>query len=213
MAMSETFKVATKSHDLYLSCSRGHFVTNHSHLNYYIDITTQKSCLSEARAVAKALLPTYKMSVLVDTVLTLDGTEVIGTCLADMLTRSDYSSVNSNRDISILAPEYTAGNQLIFRDNNVNLINGKNVLILAASVVTGGTARAAIEAINYYGGRAVGIASVFAAVSECGGIPVTSAFDTADLPDYFYTSSLECPMCKRKERIDALVNSFGCSKL
>ena len=213
MAMSETFKMATKSHDLYLSCSKGHFVTNHSHLNYYIDITTQKSCLSEAKAVAKALLPTYKMSVIVDTILTLDGTEVIGTCLADMLTRSDYSSVNSNRDISILAPEYTTGNQLIFRDNNVNLINGKNVLILAASVATGYTAQSAIEAINYYGGRAVGIASVFAAVSECGGLPVTSAFDTADLPDYLTTSPVNCPMCRRKERIDALINSFGCSKL
>lgn len=213
MAMSETFKMATKSHDLYLSVSKGHFVTNHSHINYYIDITTQKSCLSEAKAVAKALLPTYKMSTIVDTILCLDGSEVIGTCLAEMLTRSDYSSVNSNRDINILAPEYTTGNQLIFRDNNVNTINGKNVLILAASVATGYTALSAIEAINYYGGRVVGIASVFAAVSECGGIPVTSAFDTADLPDYSSTNAIDCPMCRRKERIDALINSFGCSKL
>lgn len=213
MAMSETFKMATKSHDLYLSVSKGHFATNHSHMNYYINITRQKSCLNEAKAVAKALLPTFKMSTIVDTILCLDGTEVIGACLGDMLTRSDYSSVNSNREINILTPEYTAGNQLIFRDNNVDTINGKNVLILAASVVTGYTALTAIEAINYYGGRAVGIASVFAAVSECGGIPVTSAFDTADLPDYFYTPSMECPMCKKKERIDALVNSFGCSKL
>lgn len=213
MAMSETFKIGTKSPDLYLNYNKGHFVTNHSHSNYYIDITTQKSCLSEAKAVAKALLPTYKMSIMVDTILCLDGMEVIGTCLAEMLTRSDYSSVNSNKDISILAPEYTTGNQLIFRDNNVSMINGKNVLILAANVVTGYTSLTAIEAINYYGGRVAGIASVFAAVSECGGVAVTSAFDTADLPDYSSTTAMECPMCKRKERIDALINNFGCSKL
>ncbi len=213
MAMSETFKMATKSHDLYLSCNKGHFVTNHSHINYYIDITTQKSCLSEAKAVAKALLPAYKMSTLIDTVLCLDGTEVIGTCLAEMLTRSDYSSVNSNREICILTPEYTPGNQFIFRDNNVNTINGKNVLILEASVVTGNTALMAIDAINYYGGRTAGIASIFAAVSECGGLPVTSVFDTADLPDYSYTNAFDCPMCKRKERVDALINTFGCSRL
>lgn len=213
MAMSETFKVATKSHDLYLSCSKGHFVTNHSHSNYYIDITSQKSCLSEAKAVAKALLQEYKMSTIIDTILCLDGTEVIGTCLAEMLTRSDYSSVNSNREIYIITPEYTTGNQFIFRDNNVEIINGKNVLILAANVVTGYTALTAIEAIEYYGGRTVGIASIFANVSDCGGVPVTSAFDIADLPDYMSTSAVDCPMCKRKERIDALINTFGCSKL
>lgn len=213
MAMSETFKVATKSHDLYLSCSRGHFVTNHSHSNYYIDITSQKSCLSEAKAVAKALLQEYKMSTIIDTILCLDGTEVIGTCLAEMLTRSDYSSVNSNREIYILTPEYTTGNQFIFRDNNVEIINGKNVLILAANVVTGYTALTAIEAIEYYGGRTVGITSIFANVSDCGGVAVTSAFDIADLPDYMSTSAVDCPMCKRKERIDALINTFGCSKL
>lgn len=213
MAMSETFKMATKSHDLYLSVNKGHFVTNHSHMNYYIDITTQKSCLKEAKAVAKAILPAYKMGTIIDTILCLDSTEVIGTCLAEMLTRSDYASINRHNDIYVISPEYTTGNQLIFRDNNVNTVNGKNVLVFAASIVTGYTALSAIEAINYYGGRVVGLASIFAAVSECGGVPVTSAFDTADLPDYSYTNALECPMCKRKERIDALVNSFGCSKL
>ena len=34
----------------------GHFATNHSHINYYIDITYQKTRLSEAQAVAKYLV-------------------------------------------------------------------------------------------------------------------------------------------------------------
>ena len=31
-----------------LRVARGHFATNHSHINYYIDITYQKTRLSEA---------------------------------------------------------------------------------------------------------------------------------------------------------------------
>ena len=41
---------------------------------------------------------------------------------------------------------------LIFRDNIIPMITGKNVLILAASVTTGYTAQAAIEAFKYYDG-------------------------------------------------------------
>lgn len=34
-----------------LRVARGHFATNHSHINYYIDITQQKTKLSEARTL------------------------------------------------------------------------------------------------------------------------------------------------------------------
>ena len=37
-----------------LRIAKGHFATNHSHINYYIDITYQKTRLSEAKAVAIA---------------------------------------------------------------------------------------------------------------------------------------------------------------
>ena len=213
MAMSETFKMATKSHDLYLSVSKGHFVTNHSHMNYYINITTQKSCLNEARAVAKALLPTYKMSTIVDTILCLDGTEVIATCLAYELTASDFASINSGRDINILTPEHNAGSQLFFRDNTAPMINGKLVLILAASVVTGFTAKSAMESVAYYGGKVMGISSIFATITECEGTPVTSVFNPKDLPGYESNLIHTCPMCKNNEPLNALVNSFGCSML
>ena len=38
-----------------LRAAKGHFATNHSHINYFIDITTQKTRLAEAKAVAKEL--------------------------------------------------------------------------------------------------------------------------------------------------------------
>ena len=82
MALSEKFRIETKSPYLYLTGYKGHFVAGRSHLNYYIDITSQKSCLSEARAVAQAIAPSYKLQTEIDTILSLDGTEVIGTCLA-----------------------------------------------------------------------------------------------------------------------------------
>ena len=36
--------------------TKGHFATSHSHTNYYIDVTTQKMRLSEAKAVALKLM-------------------------------------------------------------------------------------------------------------------------------------------------------------
>ena len=213
MAMSEKFRIETKSPNLYLSGHRGHFVTGRSHMNYYIDITTQKSCLSEAKAVAKAIVPSYKMTTIVDTILCLDGTEVIGTCLANELTRNDFASINANGEINILSPEYTPNNQLIFRDNTVQMITGRQVLIFAASVVTGSTAKAAMEAIEYYGGSVAGMASIFATVKECGDVPIVSIFDPQDLAGYVCSSSIDCPMCRQGDKVDALINSYGCSIL
>ena len=93
------------------------------------------------------------------------------------------------------------------------MIKDKNVLILAASVVTGYTAKSAIEAIKYYGGNVVGISSIFATQDSFMGYKVESVFNPRDLEGYASYSSVECPMCKRGERIQALVNSHGFSKL
>lgn len=213
MALSEKFKIETKIPHLYLSGYKGHFVAGRSHLNYYIDITSQKSCLSEAKAVAKAIAPSYKLHTMIDTILCLDGTEVIGTCLANELTKNDLASINANKEINILSPEYTVSNQLMFRDNIVQMIEGKQVLILAASVVTGSTAQTAFEAVRYYSGTPAGIASIFATLKECEDFPVVSVFDPHDLPDYESHSAMDCPLCKSGVRIDALINSYGCSML
>ena len=39
-----------------LRLAQGHFATNHSHINYYIDITYQKTRLSEAKDSAYELV-------------------------------------------------------------------------------------------------------------------------------------------------------------
>lgn len=213
MPSSSAFKLQTKRKNLYLRVSKGHFATSHSHINYYIDVTTQKTRLSEARAIAEELVSYYQNNTIVDTILCLDGTEVIGTCLANELTREGYVNMNAHQTIYVVTPEHTTGSQLLFRDNIAPMITGKHVLILAASVTTGYTAEAAIEAIRYYNGHIAGVAAIFATVEQCGGYPVQSAFNPKDLPDYASFSSHECPLCKQGVKIDALVNSHGYSKL
>lgn len=213
MPTKNSYKIRTKRKNLFLRVSKGHFATSHSHINYYIDVATQKTRLSEATAVAEELLSYYSSNTIVDTILCLDGTEVIGTCLAQELTDAAYTNINAHQTIYIVTPEHTTGSQLIFRDNIAQMIKNKHVLILAASVTTGYTAQAAIEAINYYGGTVVGIASIFATVDNCGGYAVHSAFNPNDLPDYASFASHECPLCKQGIKIDALVNGYGYSKL
>ncbi len=213
MPTIETYKIKTKRPQLYLRVSKGHFATSHSHINYYIDVSTQKARLSEASALAKELVSYYNNTTIIDTVLCLDGTQVIGTCLAEELTKGNFMNLNAHQTIYVVTPENTSGSQLIFRDNIAPMIKGKNVLILAASVVTGYTAQAAVEAIKYYDGNVAGICSIFATLTECAGQKVVSVFDPNDLDGYASYTSHECPMCKAGKKIDALVNSFGFSKL
>ncbi len=207
------YKIPSKKKNLYLRVTKGHFATGHSHINYYLDMTTQKTRLSEAKAVAKELVSYYTQSTVVDTILCLDGTEVIGACMAEQLTQDGYVNINAHQTIYVVTPEHTVGSQLIFRDNLAPMIAGKHVLILTASATTGYTARAAAEAIAYYGGHVVGISAIFASIEECAGHPVRAIFSTKDLDSYQSYPSHECPMCKAGERIEALVNSFGYSKL
>ena len=213
MMSEKAFKIRTKTKNLVLRVVPGHFATSHSHINYYIDVTMQKTRLSEAQAVAKELVSYYNHSTIVDTILCLDGTEVIGTCLAEELTREDFVNMNAHQTIYVLTPEHTTGSQLIFRDNLAPMVMGKNVLILAASVATGYTARAAIEAIQYYGGNVAGVCSIFSTVDECMGHPVRSIFNPRDLDGYASHPSHECPQCRERKKIDGLVNCFGYSKL
>ncbi len=207
-------KIRRNQNNLQLRVEKGHFATSNAHSNYYIDVAAQKSRLSEAKAIANELCKNHKYSnSIVDTILCLDGMEVVGTCIADKLTENDYVNINAHQTIYVVTPEIVNGSQLLFRDNIVPMIKGKHVLIIAVSVASGNTAKNAIEAVKYYGGDVVGIASIFATTDKCKGFEVNSAFNPKDLPDYFSCSSHECPLCKESKKIDALVNCHGYSKL
>ena len=211
--MIEIKKLPVRRGKVPLRFAQGHFATNHSHINYYVDITYHKTRLSEAKDSAYALVSQFINDTPVDTILCLDGTAVLGTCVAEELTKSGFSTINQHQTIYVLEPEYNANSQIIFRDNIKPMIQGKTVLILMASVTTGFTARRSIEAIGYYGGRVAGVAAIYRAVDEVGGYPVRSVFSIDDLPEYRSYDYRDCPYCKAGQQLDALVNSFGYSEI
>ena len=211
--MIETSRLPIKRGNVPLRVAKGHFATNHSHINYYIDITYQKTRLNEAKDSAAQLVSHFINDTPVDTILCLDGTAVLGTCVAEELTKTGFRTINAHQTIYVLEPEYSAASQMIFRDNIQPMIRNKHVLVLMASVTTGFTAKRSIEAIGYYGGEVAGIAAIYRAVDEVGGHPVRSVYDISDIPDYESYDYRECPYCKKGRKLDALVNSFGYSPL
>jgi orotate phosphoribosyltransferase len=188
-------------------------VTNHSHINYYIDITFQKSRISEAKDSAHELVQNFINDTPVDTILCMDGTTVLGAFVAEELTKSGFRTMNAHQTIYVVEPEYNAHGQMIFRDNLQPMIRGKHVLILMASVTTGYTAKRAITAIGYYGGHAAGVASIYSAVEEVEGTVVRSVYSIDDLDGYESYDYRDCPYCKQGMKLDALVNSHGYSEL
>ncbi|MGN0794269.1 MAG: phosphoribosyltransferase [Aristaeellaceae bacterium] len=206
------FETRTNNSNVPLRVAMGHYATSHSHINYYVDLTMTKHRLSEAREVATHLCSMIGNATVIDTILCLDGTEVIGACMASELTRRGFQNVNAHNTIYIVTPEHTTGSQLIFRENSAPMIVGKNVLVLAASVTTGYTVQAAVDAIRYYSGKPAGVCAIFSCVDECCDFEVKAVFTRKnDLPEYASMPSHECPMCQAGRRLDAMVNAFGVS--
>lgn len=196
-----------------LRVAKGHFATNHSHINYYIDITYLKTRLSEAKSSARELVANFINNTPVDTILCLDGTAVLGTFVGEELTRTGFYTINKHQTIYVVEPELSTNSYIIFRDNLQQMIRGKHVLVLMASVTTGYTAKRAIEAIEYYSGNVAGVAAIFRMMDEILGYPVRSVYSQQDLPDYASYDYRECPCCKAGKKLDAVVNSYGYSTL
>ncbi|MCR5100048.1 MAG: phosphoribosyltransferase [Butyrivibrio sp.] len=212
--MNEITKIRSKHFpDVVLKIIPGHFVTPNSHINYYIDMTTMKARQSEAKAAARALAAEYVNSTIVDTIVCLDGTQVIGAYLADELTVAGIQSMNSHKTIYVATPEYDTQGQMIFRDNIRMMIEGKHVLILLASATTGNTLSRAVRGVQYYGGNVSGISAIFSAAYKVENIPVNYLFSMSDIPDYASYTPDNCPMCRNSQKIDALCNGFGFSEL
>ena len=191
----------------------GHFVTTHSHINNYVDMTIMKSRKSEAAAAASVLAFKYTSSTYIDSIICMDGCEVIGAFLAEKLTESGVMSLNRHQTMYVVSPEIHTGGQLIFRDNMQMMIEGKKCLLLLASATTGRTIARALECIQYYGGEIAGISAIFSAIDKVNDIEVNSIFTKGDLPDYKTYDPSSCPMCKEGQKIDAIVNSYGFSQL
>lgn len=187
----------------------GHYATNHSHVNYYVAMTSIKTSLKMAKEAASELAATYTATH-IDTIICLEGTEILGAFLAQSLSEA---GINSGSDINVITPELNAVNQMIFRDNTQKKIWGKQVLLFISSASTGKSINRAIDCLQYYNGHLVGIASIFSAIKQSNGIDIHALFTDKDLPNYETYPVNECPMCKAGQKVDALINSFGYSKI
>lgn len=191
----------------------GHFATNHSHITHYMDMTTLKTRQSKARAAAKSIASEYVGSTVVDTIICMDGMEVIGSYLAEELTESGIMSLNQHKAIYVVTPEFNSVGQMIFRDNIQYLINGRHVLLLLASATTGRTIERSLECINYYGGIISGISAIFSANEIIAGQKVNTLFKADEIPGYMTYPHNKCPYCQEGKKIEAIVNSYGYSKI
>ena len=187
--------------DVILRAVPGHFITPHAHVNYYLDFTPLKFRSSEAHAAAKALSSVHYFSTPVDTIIALEGTEIIAGYLADELTQAGVLCKNSSEG------------QLIFRDSLLPWIKEKNVLLLFSAITTGSNAAQAIESLRYYGASITGISALFSLATSIAGMTIYSIFSQQDLPDYKAFSADRCGLCESRKPVDAICNGFGYTML
>lgn len=204
---------STKNPKVRIKIMQGHFVRSHSHVNTYIDLSTIKCRCVHALEAAKELAEPYLSSTDVDTIVCLDGMEVVGAFLAEVLSGPGNIVKNSGKEISIITPELNQLGQMMFRDNTKRMVEDKKVLILAGSLNTGKTMMQAVNTVDYYGGDVVGVCAVFSAARKVAGMEIHALFTQKDVPDYQVYSTLDCPLCTAGKRIDAIVNNYGYSAL
>ena len=191
----------------------GHFATNHSHINYYIDLTAMKMRHNEAMACAHVLAQQYAATMTpIETIVCLDDTSVIGAFMAKEICESYHVSRKEKYTVNVIHPECNASGQIFFRENVESMVRGKKVILLLASVTTGISVRHGIECVEYYGGELQGAATIFAAVDQMDGVRINTIFRPEDIPGYASYNRKDCPYCKNGNPVEAMVNSFGYSQ-
>ncbi len=207
--------ISRQNRAVVIRAMEGHFVTQHSHVTHCIDMTRAKSEINCAREVARLFAKNFTDTP-IDTIITLERTKMIGAFLAEELAKS---GINAGQNIAVISPE-VSNEQMILRDNLLPYVRSRRILLLTATATTGMTLTGALEGIWYYGGTPAGAATVFGGnfgekINMHGvcDVPVVRLFRTEDIPAYKSYGATDCPLCKAGVKIDALVNSYGYSKI
>ena len=97
------FKVYAKGDEkIQLKVMPGHFVTSQSHITHYLEMTTMKTRCAEAARIARLLSVRYETTTPVDSIICLDGLEVVGAFLAEELAKAGVLSMNAHKTLSLI---------------------------------------------------------------------------------------------------------------
>ncbi len=187
----------------------GHFTTNHFHISHYLDVNELKTNAIAAKDVARELSIPYLANVSVDTIVCMEGTDIIGAYMAEELLQEGISVVNSGKDIRILKPLSSVDGKLIFQSSMQQYIQNKDIILLVATISSGTTIRRAQECITYYGGVLAGISALFNAYTDKSDQEIYSMFTSNDIPEYYVYRPGDCMMCKNGQKLEAIINSEG----
>lgn len=211
---NEAFTVSlTKNPVINMNVIPGHFTTSHFHVTHYLDLDNLKTNALRARDVARELALLYLTSTLVDTIVCLEKTEVIGAYMAEEILQEGTSVINSGREIHVVTPISNVNRNLMFQTNMQELIFNRNIILLVSSISSGTTVNSALECLSYYGGILVGISALFNACSDKYEQEINSVFTSEDIPGYEIFSPSECPMCKEGHKLDAIIVNDGYLKI
>lgn len=234
--MQDYIKIKSKTNpNLELKVIPGHFASDRFHVNYYIEMSSLKMRQTDAKMVAHAMADRYieKLDVnetltglinpsllntaisaqKIDTIVCMDGCEVIGAYLADELSKVGVETTNKHGCFYVITPEFDNTGQMVVRNNIKKMINGKNVLVVLASAMSGRTISKAIGTIKAFNGKIAGLSVIFGNIDEIEGHKVYKVFGTEDLPEFKLSSPNDCEDCKNGIKLDAVVNSYGYEEL
>lgn len=210
----DTFTVVSqKEPKIVLEVAPGHFTTSSTHTNYYLNVNKLTHDVRIAQEVARELAIPYMTSAIIDTIVCIEDTQVLAAYLAQELVEEGVYVMNEDRDMNIVTPASNINGQLIFTKDVMPLIEGKNVMLLLATVSSGKTMRRALDCLKYYNGTLVGVSALFSTKPEIDGQEIHSIFSEEDIPGYQFNRPAECPLCKAGQPLDAIVSAGGYMKL
>ena len=191
----------------------GHFTTSSAHLTHYFDVSALKSNAMVARDVAQEFAIPYLSSTLVETIVCMERTEVIGAFLAQELLQGGVSAVQGSGEINVVSPISNSLGNLSFQSSTLKLITNRHVILLVASISSGRTLDGALDCMAYYGAKIAGISALFMAGYDAQEQQINALFTSADIPDYRLFSARKCELCQAGQKLDALISSEGYTKI
>jgi len=210
----KTFSVSLeKNPKIAINIIPGHFTTSNVHSNNYLDFSELKCNAIVAKDVAREMAIPYLSTTIVDTIVCMEKMSGIGAYLAEELLQEGTSVINAGGLIHVVSPMNNAHGEWIFPSNRTEWINGKNILLLTATISSGRAINSVLECITYYGGKLAGISALYVASPESQKHEINALFTSEDVPDYKLYSINECELCKAGKKLDAIVTSEGYTKI